>query len=93
MSHHYLSPHEIQNMERKRQDDAALDAQIAKNNKAIVGDTKTYKGIDYAAMQDGHIVCIGLSSPSGLDGRFTRETTLKKIIDDLERLDQLPKKK
>ncbi|MEX1826461.1 hypothetical protein [Luteibacter sp. CQ10] len=93
MSHHYLSPHELQNMEIKRKADAELDAMITEKNRAIVGDTKTYKGISYASMQDGLITCINLPPLSGLDGTFTRETTLKKIIDDLERLGQLPKNK
>ncbi len=91
MSYNYISDGERQYLEKRKAEAAAMELIIETKNNALVGDVKTYKGINYQMQPRGTYVCLNLSPHSGLDGSFTSAFALHKIIDDMERLKKLPK--
>lgn len=77
--------------ERRAQKEADVAAGLA-NNKALIGDAKTYKGIRYQMTNMAHIVCPDFeTSHPVFGGMFTSAQALTKIIDDLDKLGKLPK--
>lgn len=53
-------------------------------NKTVVGDLKTYKGVQYKMNQRGNYLCVEPNHPN-LEGLFTTQLTLHKIIDEIEK--------
>ncbi|AMS13214.1 hypothetical protein A3218_02365 [Pseudomonas chlororaphis] len=91
MTAHYMSDGERQYLEKRKAESAALALLIETKNSRLVGDVKTYKGINYQMEPRGTYVCLNLPSLSELEGSFTSAFALHKIIDDMERLKKLPK--
>jgi hypothetical protein len=90
VSSNYISDGERQYLEKRKAETAALELIIETKNNALVGDVKTYKGINYQMQQRGTYICLGLPPLSGLDGSYTSTFSLHKIIDDMARMKKLP---
>ncbi|MDR7285700.1 alkyl hydroperoxide reductase subunit AhpF [Pseudomonas corrugata] len=91
MSSNYISDGEREYLEKRKAEAAAMELFFEAKNNELVGDIKTYKGINYRMHQRGHYQCLDLPPLSGLDGSFTSTFMLHKIIDDMERMKKLPK--
>lgn len=91
MSSNYISDGERQYLAKRKAEAVDTALLIKTKNNALVGDVKSYKGIDYQMQPMGTYVCLNLPPLSSLDGSFTSAFALHKIIDDLERLKKLPK--
>jgi len=82
MGSNYVSPAEQAYREERQARAIDLDAHIKEKNNKLVGELKTYKGVNYQLRQDGIYLCLNLPQGSPLGELFTSERMLKKCVDD-----------
>ena len=84
MNMHYMSEGERHYIEKRKAALAATAEWIDSKNSTLVGEVKTYKGVEYQMEPRGTYVCLNQPASSSLIGSFTSAFALHKIIDDLK---------
>jgi len=84
MNMHFMSEGERQYIEKRKAALTATAEWIDSKNSKLVGEVKTYKGVEYQMEPRGTYVCLNQSASSNLSGSFTSAFALHKIIDDLK---------
>lgn len=84
MNMHFMSEGERQYIEKRKAALATTAEWIDSKNSKLVGEVKTYKGVEYQMEPRGTYVCLNQSASSNLSGSFTSAFALHKIIDDLK---------
>ena len=84
MNMHFMSEGERQYIEKRKAALATTAEWIDSKNSKLVGEVKTYKGVEYQMEPRGTYVCLNQPASSSLSGSFTSAFALHKIIDDLK---------